>query len=98
MSKRKNRPFLSHFTLSKERPRGQALTVPGHFWESRLKPQALLTEEALISCMAYVDLNPIRAGMARPPESSEHTSLGERIQLTFDLAEVIKDQSLAGGR
>ncbi|WP_243748530.1 ATP phosphoribosyltransferase regulatory subunit [Pseudomaricurvus alcaniphilus] len=69
----------------------------GHFWESRFKSQALLTEEALISCMAYVDLNPIRAAMARTPKSSEHTSLRERIQPTFDLTEVIKDQSLAEG-
>ncbi|MBR9910430.1 MAG: transposase [Gammaproteobacteria bacterium] len=67
----------------------------GHFWESRFKSQALFTEEALISCMAYVDLNPIRAGISRTPESSKHTSVRERIQPAFNLSEAIKDQNLA---
>lgn len=68
----------------------------GKFWESRFTSHALKSEEALLSCMAYVDLNPVRAGIADRPEISSHTCVRERIDPVFDLQQAIDDQTECG--
>jgi len=52
----------------------------GAFFEGRYKSIAILDEESLLSVCAYIDLNPVAAGIVSLPEEGLHTSIKERVE------------------
>ena len=68
----------------------------GFFWAERFKSVIVDNGETLINCLAYIDLNPVRAGLVDKPENYRCSSIGYHVQtnnketflsLDFGLAE-----------
>ena len=72
--------FMKHLKQPIARRANEESGTRGHFYDSRFYSGALLTEAALLAAMAYVDLNPVRAGIAERIEACRETSVAERLQ------------------
>jgi hypothetical protein len=51
----------------------------GAFFQGRYKSVAILDTEALLAVGVYIDLNPVAAKIANLPETSEYTSVKQRV-------------------
>ena len=56
----------------------------GAFFEGRFRSVGILDEESLLAICAYIDLNPVAAGLVDVPEASPHTSIKERVDHVKD--------------
>jgi putative transposase len=52
----------------------------GYFWGDRFKSVVVENGETLINCLAYIDLNPLRAGLVERPEKYRWNSIGYHVQ------------------
>ena len=72
--------FMKHLKQPIARRANMEDDCQGHFFEQRFYSGALLTEEALIAAMVYVDLNPVRAQLTERIEAIQQTSIADRLQ------------------
>jgi REP element-mobilizing transposase RayT len=52
----------------------------GYFWGDRFKSVVVQDGNTLINCLAYIDLNPVRAGLVEKPEDYRWSSIGYHVQ------------------
>lgn len=57
----------------------------GHLWESRFRSSLILSPEYVLACHRYIELNPVRAGMATDPEAYEWSSCAANIGRRTDV-------------
>ena len=70
------RRYVRYFNDSQQRS--------GTLWEGRYKSTLIQTERFLLACMAYIDLNPVRAGMVAQARDYPWSSHAHYIGLRID--------------
>jgi REP element-mobilizing transposase RayT len=83
--------FMKHLKQPIARRANQEDGCQGHFFETRFYSGALLSEQALLASMAYVDLNPVRARIARRIAQCQNTSIQLRIKHLENTLERLKE-------
>ena len=71
--------------------------VRGAFFEGRFKSVAILDEESLLAACAYIDLNPVAAGIAGLPEASKYTSIKTRVENVAAQGQTYRLEAAMGG-
>lgn len=70
------RSYVRYFNVTQQRS--------GTLWEGRYKSTLIQTERYLLACMAYIDLNPVRAGIAARAQDYPWSSHGHYIGVRVD--------------
>ena len=82
--------FMKHLKQPIARRANLEDDCTGHFFEQRFYSGALLSEEAVLAAMAYVDLNPVRARITDSLSRCEYTSIAVRLNVVENTPERLK--------
>ena len=72
--------FMKDIKLSFTRYYNRRYDHKGYFWGDRFKSVIVESGDALLNCMAYIDLNPVRAGLVERPEDYRWSGIGWHVQ------------------
>jgi putative transposase len=67
----------------------------GSLWDGRFKASPIQRDEYMLSCIRYVEMNPVRAGMVAGPRQYRWSSYRERMGLE-DVARIDYDKTYQG--
>ena len=68
----------------------------GYFWGERFKSVLLEDGPAVLNCLAYIDLNPVRAGLVKRPEEYRWCSISYHMAMGESGGFLSKDLGLSG--
>lgn len=66
----------------------------GYLWGDRFKGVIIFKGEAQLACSAYIDLNPVRAGIVGRPEDYRWSSLGMRVRASVRAGRLLRPITL----
>lgn len=66
--------FMKRINLAYFHHYNQEYSWVGHFWQDRFKSQAVGKDAYFIQCGKYIELNPVRKGIAEKPEDYKYSS------------------------
>jgi putative transposase len=81
--------FMSYVNEPLARLMNKEDECTGRAWEGRFRSSALLDDPAVLKCMVYVDLNPVRAGITDNVTDAPHTSIKRRWNNSDDAAPLV---------
>ena len=65
--------------------------VKGHFFAERFYSGAIIDEESTLAAMSYIDVNPVRAKIAKTLEATKHGAVQERLAHAKNTSERVEE-------